>query len=127
MHSIQLSLFLHNLFIVYNQLDLHISQKINLFDSLVLPVLNYSAEVSGYHSCPDVEVIFSKFCKRILCVEQSTNLNALHSELRRIPMQAYRKRIIIKYWLTLLTMNEQTYKIKMTLYQLGLINLWKNQ
>ena len=54
---------LHNLFIVYNQLDLPISHKINLFVYLVLPVLNYPAEVWGYHSSPDVEAIFSKFCK----------------------------------------------------------------
>ena len=143
---------LHNLFIVYNQLDLPISQKINLFDSLVLPVLNYSAEIWGYHSSPDVEAIFSKFCKRILCVKQTTNLNALYGELGRIPMHAYRKLIIIKYWLKLLSMNEQTiifkvyimlktdadkglsyngknwaYNIKMTLNQLGLTDLWENQ
>ena len=42
-----------------------------------------------------------------------TNSNALYVELGRIPMHAYRKLIVIKYWLKFMTMNEQTniYKV----------------
>ena len=143
---------LHNLFIIYNQLDLPVSQRMNLFDSLVLPVLTYAAEVWGYHSSTNIELIFSKFCRRILCVKQSTNLNALYGELGRVPMYVYRKFIMIKYWLKILTMNENSilfkvynmlkidadnnntynkknwaYHIKTNLEQIGLSNIWENQ
>ena len=59
------SVSLHNMFIVNNQLDLPTKQKLELFDSTVSPVLNYAAEVWGYHDAPDVEQILSKFC--IMC------------------------------------------------------------
>ena len=38
---------LHNVFTVYNQLDLVTLQKVALFDSLVTHILNYGAEISG--------------------------------------------------------------------------------
>ena len=40
---------LHNLFIVMNQLELTVAEKLRLFDSLVGSVLNYNASVLGYH------------------------------------------------------------------------------
>ena len=143
---------LHNLFTIYNQLDLPISQKVDLFDSLVLPTLNYSAEVWGHHACPNVESIFLKFCRKILCVKKHTNLNVLYGELGRIPMHIHRKLIMIKYWIKLISLNREsilfkTYKmlktyaengftyngenwayiVKSTLNTLGLSYIWENQ
>jgi len=40
---------IHNMFIVNNQLDLPTKQKLELFDSTDSPILNYAAEVWGYH------------------------------------------------------------------------------
>ena len=107
------SFSLHNLFIVCNQLDLPTSQKVRLFDSLVAQMLNYAAEVWGHHEGPDIEAIHSKFCRKILCVRRSTNLNALYGELSRIPMYIQRKLIMIKYWIKLLTLNDQSLLYKM--------------
>lgn len=104
---------LHNLFIVCNQLELPVSQMISLFDSIVLPTLNYAAEVWGHHAGPNIEIIHTKFCRRLLCVKQSTNVDVLYGELGRTPMSIHRKLILIKYWLKLLKLNERTilYKI----------------
>ena len=57
---------LHNLFIFFNQIELPVSKKSELFDSLVLPVLNYAAEIWGAHDAADIEVIHTKFCRKLL-------------------------------------------------------------
>ena len=146
------SFSLHNLFIVCNQLDLPTLQKVRLFDSLVAQTLNYAAEVWGHHEGPDIEAIHSKFCRKVLCVRRSTNLNALYGELGRIPMSIQRKLIMIKYWIKLLTLNDQSllyktynmlkidlqngetynrynwaYQIKHILDECGLSIIWQNQ
>ena len=41
----------HNLFIVFNQIDLTAKDKCSLFDSLLRYILNYGAEIFGYHEC----------------------------------------------------------------------------
>ena len=38
---------LHNLFIVFNQIDLNAKDKCSLFDSLVGSIVNYGAEIFG--------------------------------------------------------------------------------
>jgi len=81
-----------------------------------MPVLNYGAEIWGYQPALDVESINSKLCRKILSVKRSTNLTALYGELGIVPLYVHRKILMIKYWLKLLTQNEnsilfQTYKL----------------
>ena len=143
---------LHNLFMVNNQIDLPISQKLKLFDSLVSPVLNYAAEIWGHHPAPDVESIHSKFCRKLLCVRRSSNLDSLYGELGRIPMSIHRQFITIKYWIKILNQNENSilfksymvmklglendlyctknnwaFNIKQILDECGLAYIWHNQ
>ena len=138
--------------LVCNQLDLPTSQKVRLFDSLVAQTLNYEAEVWGHHEGPDIEAIHSKFCRKLLRVRRSTNLNALYGELSRKPMSIQRKLVMIKYWIKLLTLNDQSllykmydmlkidfqngeiynksnlaYQIKHILDECGLSIIWQNQ
>ena len=149
----QYALFsMHNLFIVNNQLELPVSQQLSLFDTLVSPILNYSAEVWGYHKSPDVEAVHNKYCRKLLFVRSSTNLEAIYGELGRLPMYVYRKLKMIKFWLKLLQQKETSllfktyymlktdvengltydqnnwaYHIKIILDQAGLSYLWQNQ
>ena len=111
------SVALHNVFIACNQLDLPVSQKNKLFDSLVAPTLNYAAEVWGYSKGPDIENVHTKFCRKLLKVKRSTNANALYGELGRIPMSVNRKIIMIRYWIKLLNSNEDSliYKVYSTI------------
>ena len=48
-----------------------------LYNTLIEPILNYGAEIWGCHKAPEVESILSKFCRKLLCVKRSTNLDAI--------------------------------------------------
>ena len=78
---------LHNLFSIFNQIELPDSHKCKLFDTLVGSILNYGSEVWGMHEAKDVETIHTKFCRRILNVKILTNLYGLYGELGRIPLK----------------------------------------
>jgi hypothetical protein len=146
------SFSLHNTFIVFNQLSLNTSDKCKLFDSLVGSILNYNAEIWGSHPAKNIENIHTKFCRKILGVKSSTNLDCLYGELGRLPMSIMRKIHMIRYWIKLLKCNENTilYKvysllrrdadqnnsynntnwashIKSILNAIGMTNLWINQ
>ena len=69
------SFALYNLFTVFRKIELPTSQKLNLFDTLVSPILNYSSEIWGMHSASDIEMIHTKFLRSILGVKKSTNFN----------------------------------------------------
>ena len=123
-----------------------------MFDTLVFPVLNYAAEIWGAHNGQYIEVIHTKFCRKLLTVKRSTNLDALYGELGRIAMLVQRKIIMVKYWLKILTLDNnsilsKTYRmlksdlenglnynktnwafhIKNILEECGLTYLWQNQ
>lgn len=65
-------------------------------DSLGLPVLNYLAHDCGYCSFKDIELIHTRFCRKVLYVKN--NLYAAYGELGRVPMFMQRTIILIKYW-----------------------------
>ena len=93
---------LHKLFIVFNQLNLSISDRCKLFDSLVGSILHYGAEVWGNYKGKSIESVHCKFIRKILCVKKSTNLDGLYGEVGRYPMQVQRKLIMIRYWIKIL-------------------------
>ena len=104
---------LYNLFTVFNNIELPPSQKCKLFDSLVGSILNFGAEVWGYHEATDIELIHTKFLRRILNVRKSTNLTALYGELGRVPLVVHRKIIMIKYWIKILNHSDSSLIKKM--------------
>lgn len=143
---------LHNLFIILNQLDLDIKEQCRLFDSLVGSILNYGAEIIGDHECKDIEQVHCKFLRKILCVRKSTNLDGLYGETGRYPMKIHRTLTMFKFWIKVLKLNNQTliktmysilqqdadenktyngnnwaYRIKVSLNELGLQQLWLHQ
>jgi hypothetical protein len=143
---------LHRLFSVVNQYEFPTKEKLNLFDKLVTPVLHYSAEIWGHDSGKELEIIHTKFLRKILCVNKSTNLSALYGELGRYPLSVIRKLHIFKYWFKLIsctndnlikitysfmfndaeqniTYNNRNwaYQIKSILEQLGLTYVWNEQ
>lgn len=80
---------------------MYVETQINVFDTYVKSVLCYGAEIWGFHKGPDVERVHINFCKRILGVRKNTCNSAVYYELGRIPLDIYRKRRILKYWLKL--------------------------
>jgi hypothetical protein len=146
------SFSLHNVFTVFNQLSLNTSDKCKLFDCLVGTVLNYNAEIWGIHPAKDIESIHLKFCRKILKVKTSTNLECLYGELGRIPMYIMRKVHMLRYWIKLLKADKNSilykvyltlkvdadnnisyndknwaYQIKSILNSIGMTDLWLNQ
>ena len=143
---------LHNLFSLFTQIEISVTQKCNLFDALVGSVLNYSSEIWGGHEAKDVELIHNKFCRKVLCVRQSTNLNGIFGELGRVPMFIIRKINMIRYWFKILRSEENAlplvvyrmfkldvdnsitynganwaFQIKTILETHGFSNIWLNQ
>lgn len=143
---------LHRLFSVFNQYEFKTNEKCKLFDTLVSSILNYSSEILGYHEGKDIEAINTKFLRKLLCVNRSTNLAGLFGELGRVPLSILRKIHMVRYWLKLLKSGNNcviksiylmlrndadsnnsynklnwAYHIKSMLQSLGLTNLWIEQ
>ena len=100
----------------------------------------------------DIELIHTKFLRKLLCVNKSTNLVGLYGELGRVPLNVMRKVHMIRYWIKILQSKESSierhiysmlkhdtnnniqydnnnwaYQIKTILDNLGLGNLWIQQ
>ena len=62
----------------------------------------------GFHEATDIELIHTKFLRRVLCVRKSTNISALYGALGRLPLSVIRKLDIIKYWIKILNQNNSS-------------------
>ena len=60
------------------------------------------------HSVTDIEMIHTKFLRRILGVKNSTNLSALYGETGRAPLKIIRQLNMIKYWIKILKQNDRS-------------------
>ena len=88
---------LHNLYKTLSTIELPVSEKFKLFDSLVGSVLCYASEVWGYCKADDIERVHTRFCHSILSVKRSTSTSALYLELGRKPLIAFRQLKILNY------------------------------
>ena len=70
---------------------LNIETKLHVFDTYVASVLNYGAEVWGFHPGNDIEKVHTRFCKMILKVKNSTPNFMVYTELGRLPSAYYKK------------------------------------
>ena len=99
----QASKALYSLNSVFDKCHMCIEDKLKLFDALVLPILNYSCEVWGFHSSQEIEKVHLKFLKQILGVRQQTCNMAVYGELGRVPLIVIRKVRILKFWFKILS------------------------
>ena len=125
-----------------------ISVWMKLFDSKIKPILEYGAEIWGFHPAGDIEVVQTKFCKFVLRLGRNAPNIAALGELGRNTMYSQRLCKIIKYWFKLLHANENRYikncysyqyelsengrecwcsDLKKLLYHLGFGVVWVNQ
>ena len=72
--------------------------NIEVFDKLVVPVLNYGSEVLDFHIGNAIERIHMQFCKRLLGVKKGTQNDFVYGELGRCPMRNNKMYNIVKYW-----------------------------
>ena len=94
---------------LYSFTPLKPSHKLELFDKLVSPILNYASEVWGFHKATSVEMVHLQFCRKVLGVKQLTQNDFVYGEIRRTDYQSRRFVVIIKYWLKVIWSEETKY------------------
>ena len=95
--------------------------KLDLFDKLISPILNYSSEVWGFIHANCIERLHLQFCKKLLGVKKTTQNDFVYGELGRTSYITKRYFIIIRYWFKILLAQENKY-VKMV-YELMLNDL----
>ena len=79
-----------------------------IFDTKVLPILHYGAEIWGFHEAKNVERVHANYCKFVLGVFDKHVPNiAVTGELGRVSLITHRLVTIIKFWLKLTHMENK--------------------
>ena len=86
---------------LFDKDSLNITEKLKLFDSMVLPILNYGCEIWGFHPAPNIEAVHLKFLKQLLKVRYQTSSAMVYGELGRVPLIIKRKERILNIGLRL--------------------------
>jgi len=68
-----------------------------LFDKLVLPILNYGCEVWGCHPGKAVERLHVQFCKQLLGVKKNPQNEFVYGELGRMPLRNTRYYALVNF------------------------------
>ena len=97
----------HTLLKVFDKVSLDIKTKVSLFDSLVLPILLYGAEVWGVYSFKDIDKLHVRFLKYLLGVKQQTPNFAVLGEFGRLPLSVLCKQRTLKFWSKIMS-NDQS-------------------
>ena len=95
-----------------------IATCLHLFDSIVVPIITYGAEVCGYRitkyhtlfkeMCNDIfEKCHMKYCRYILGVSNKSAILGLYGELGRYPLAIKNTACFVKYWFRLLDIHEE--------------------
>ena len=83
-----------------------IETKLQLFDSIVIPILLYGSEVWGFVNISNVEKIQIRFYKLLLGLNVSVSNVVTFGELGKFPLRVLCKERILKYWLRLIPHKE---------------------
>lgn len=97
-------------------LGLPIDLQLQMFDTMVAPILLYGCEVWGYSNNNTVESLFLQFYKIILNVKKSTPNCIIYGELGRYPIDVFIKSRMIGLWKRFMCSKQD--KISSILYKL---------
>lgn len=89
--------------------DLPVKHVLDLFDKLILPILNYGCEVWGINESKKIENVHLHFCKNLLGVRLQTQNSFIYGELGRTPLKNDRIIRVVKYWFKLLKCDNTKY------------------
>lgn len=103
-------------------LKLPVDLLLELFDSLVSPVLLYSCEIWGFENLNLIEGVHLDFCKPLLKLRKSTPNYMVYGELGRFPMYLRIYQRMYNFWCTLVQpktdkLSSFIYRIMLSLYQ----------
>ena len=83
--------------------------RIELFDKLITPILNYASEVWGFKQANCIERVHLQYCKKLLGVKKNTQNDFVYGEFGRTDFRMRRYLLIIKYWFKILYSREIKY------------------
>ena len=82
---------------------------LGLFDKLILPILTYGSEVSGFSKADNIECTHLQFCKHLLGVKIQTQNNFVYKELGRVPLRNHWLVSVIRYWFKVIQCDDSKY------------------
>ncbi len=75
-----------------------------LFDKMIMPVLLYGAEIWGYSTRMEIELVQVKYCKFVMGVSTTAPNAAVLGDCGRLPVAVFAMLRCVKYWLKILEM-----------------------
>ena len=95
--------------------DLPVDMQIELFNTMVQPVLTYGSEVWGHYIIREIELLHLKFLKHMLFVHKNTSNVMVYGELGVYPLDIHIKCKMLCFW-SRLTTGKQS-KLSYVMYQ----------
>ena len=83
-----------------------------VFDTMILPILTYGAEVWGFRECKHLERVQYLACRKFLGVSNRSPNSSILGECGRYPIYLYTAKRCIKYWTKLICMPNSRYPKK---------------
>ena len=121
-----LTLLLRNI----NDLNLHVDLQIELFNTMIKPILLYSCEIWGYSDITLIERVQTRFLKSIFNMKKSTPNYMVYGEFGVYRLSVDIKTRMVSFWAKLL--GEDLSKISTLIYRharntdTGNTNKWLN-
>ena len=103
--------------------NMPIDIQLKLFDTLVIPIMTYGAEVWGFEHLNMLDQLELQFLKLVMNVRRSTPKYMIYGELGRLPVSITIKLRMTGFWGKMLTGKQE--KLSYNLYQM-LLSDWVN-
>ena len=94
---------------LYHLTNITPKHKLELFDKLVAPILNYGSQVWGFCEAKQIERTHLMFCKQLLGIKNATQNDFIYGELGRTSFYVHRIYAITKYWFKILQSDDRKY------------------
>lgn len=78
--------------------NIDVKHSLELFDKLVVPILNYGCEIWGFKETNVIERIHLQYCKQLLGVRAQTQNNFVYGELGRTSLLSNRLICMVRFW-----------------------------
>jgi hypothetical protein len=97
--------------------------SLRMFHTCIMPILCYGAEVWGYLNGNKMQCVLNRWCKRILGVKLTTCNAAVAGELGQYPLCIFRKIMILKYWIKVISGSHNRIRYIMYLFLKQHVNI----